>query len=236
MNCGRLKDNSVRRGHKLQPAISDALERLDALRLPEADLRIDATFSEDCGHRYVWRLRWSDEEPRNPLLVVGLIASTADERQDDPTVRKCIEIAARNRHTELVMLNMFSRWPTPDHRDAAINPLLVDVVDPANDQCTREWTMRVRESGGTIVAAWGNDGWSRHTEVLSHTGADPHLDPSGGRYGLGSTSLVASGAPNNASMRLTLSRFSVMKVDGTTRTPSWPSSSNRLDSLAPRRT
>lgn len=173
MNCGQQEDNAVRPGHALTPSIAAVLKCLEVLRIDERDLRIDATFSEDCRHRYVWRLRWSDAKPPNPLLVVGLIPSTADERQDDATVRKCMKVAAHNGHTELVMLNLFSRWPTSDHRDAVINRSLVDLVGPANDQYIGECATEVRGLRGTIVAAWGNDGWSRHAEVLSRLG--PHV-------------------------------------------------------------
>jgi hypothetical protein len=57
MSCGRMRDNDVRTGHALRPDIADVFKRLDVFRLPEADLRIDAMFSRDCRHRYVWRLR-----------------------------------------------------------------------------------------------------------------------------------------------------------------------------------
>ena len=171
VNCGELRNEGVRPGHALAD-IANALSGLDPLSRAEADLRIDTTFSEDCTHRYVWQLRWSDTGPVNPLLVVGLIPSTADERQDDPTVRKCIQIAARNGHGELIMLNLFSSWPTTKHREAAIACRLRDAVNPANDAHIAEQAKRVRESGGTVVAAWGNDGWSRHSQVLSLLGRD----------------------------------------------------------------
>jgi Protein of unknown function (DUF1643) len=103
---------------------------------------------------------------------VGLIPSTADEQQDDATVRKCIVIAAHNGHTELVMLNMFSQWPTSNHRHAAIDRLLANAVGPENDKHIAKQAAEVRHAGGRIVAAWGNDGWSRHHEVLSLLGGD----------------------------------------------------------------
>lgn len=173
MNCGELRNDDVPQGHSVA-AIANVLRGLDTPFRSEADLRIEAEFSDDCNYRYVWQLRWSDKRPEKPLLVVGLVPSTADERQDDPTVRKCIKIAADNGHDELIMLNLFAAWPTANHREAAIAGRLLDAVGPDNDRHIKEQATRVRESGGKIVAAWGNDGWSRHSQVLSLLGDEVH--------------------------------------------------------------
>ena len=141
----------------------------EVLGLPEDDLKINVSFSPgQRTHRYVWRLRWSD---RKPLLVVALIPSRADKNHDDPTVRKCIEIGAR-KHGELVMVNVFAAWPTTDHAAAAVSGDLVNPVGRENDRHIRDQASRVREAGGTTVAAWGDDGWSRHAEVISLLGPD----------------------------------------------------------------
>jgi hypothetical protein len=77
------------------------------------------TWSQHQEYRYVWRLRWDPEKP--PLLVAGLIPSTADEDRKnlDATVRYCIDVArsshpeagerAANGFGELIVVNMFAR-------------------------------------------------------------------------------------------------------------------------------
>jgi hypothetical protein len=152
MDCSELRTTAFAAAARcpVSPVFS---KTLDALTIPETDLRICVEFSRDCKYRYVWQLRWSDETHRKPLLVVGLIASTADERQDDPTVRKCMD-AALNGHSELVVVNLFAAWPTPDHRKAATKCRLADPVGPDNDRHIAEQAGRVHESGGKIVVAW----------------------------------------------------------------------------------
>jgi hypothetical protein len=126
-------------------------------------------------YRYVWRLVWDPN--KSPLLVVGLMPSTADDDHADATVAKLIAIAAgphpevgeAEGFGELVMMNMFARRPMPSHRRAALNLEFVDPVGDNDAWISREAeTVRVRR--GTVVAAWGGDGWSRHGIVLSLLG------------------------------------------------------------------
>jgi hypothetical protein len=119
-------------------------------------------------YRYVWRLRW-EEEPTKTLLVVGLIPSTANKTHADPTVWKCIQIANEQKDYdfgELIVVNMFAKWPTPNHSQAS-QVKHRNLIGPANDQHIRNEAQKVRDKGGTIVAAWGGGGWSRHGKVLS---------------------------------------------------------------------
>jgi hypothetical protein len=115
-------------------------------------------------YRYVWRLSWDHMKP--PLMVVGLIPSTADEAHADPTVWKCITIASANSYGALIVVNMFARWPTPNHFERALT--CRELTGPENDRHISEKAKDVRRTtGGRIVAAWGDDGWSRHADVLS---------------------------------------------------------------------
>ena len=51
----------------------------------------DAKFSKDRIYRYaLWRI-WDDTLPK--LLFIGLNPSTADETNDDPTMRRCIRFS-----------------------------------------------------------------------------------------------------------------------------------------------
>lgn len=60
---------------------------------PRLEVNKGATFSPCRTYRYdLWR-KWSDTNP--PLVVIGLNPSTADERRDDPTIRRCISFARK---------------------------------------------------------------------------------------------------------------------------------------------
>lgn len=75
-----------------------------------------------CGHyRYhLWRI-W---EPTRAVLVwVMLNPSTADEHEDDPTIRKCIAIARHNGFGGISVRNVFAYRAT-DKKE------LLKVIDP----------------------------------------------------------------------------------------------------------
>jgi len=65
-----------------------------------------ATFSTDRVYRYaLWRV-WDAALPS--FVVIGLNPSTADETENDPTIRRCIGFAKREGCGGLVMLNLFA--------------------------------------------------------------------------------------------------------------------------------
>jgi hypothetical protein len=115
------------------------------------DLQIDRScvFSPDRLHRYtLWRE--FDLTNRSYVQFVGLNPSTADEVQDDPTVRRCIDFAKRWGYGALCMTNLFAyRATDPDDMLAAADP-----VGPENDM----WLARIAAGAGLVVAAWGNHG------------------------------------------------------------------------------
>jgi hypothetical protein len=128
-------------------------------------------------YRYLWRLSW--DANKRPLLVVGLMPSTADEEHADATVAKFIAIAS-NAHPEveattgfgkLVVMNMFARRPMPNHKRAAADLDFVEAVGDNDPWISRE-ARTVRRRGGTVALAWGGDGWSRHGKVLSLLGGE----------------------------------------------------------------
>jgi len=101
-----------------------------------------------CG-RYRWRLRitW---DPERPLVrFVGLNPSTATERADDATVRRCKAYARAWGFGGVVMTNLFA-WRSRDPRALRRTP------DPIG---TRNSLRFLRRAGGhSVVAAWGNGG------------------------------------------------------------------------------
>ena len=63
-----------------------------------------AVFAGDRTHRlYLWR-RWEKNGPW--VMFIGLNPSTADERLNDPTVRRCMGFAQKWGYSGI----MLSRW------------------------------------------------------------------------------------------------------------------------------
>lgn len=74
-------------------------------------MQTGAEFSPCKTYRYaLWR-RWSDAPP---VLFVMLNPSTANESQDDPTIRRCISFAKQWGHGGIIVGNLFAfRSPYP---------------------------------------------------------------------------------------------------------------------------
>jgi hypothetical protein len=110
-------------------------------------VRTDACISRCGRYRYaLWR-RWADGPQ---VLFVMLNPSTADQRDDDPTIRRCIGLAARWGYAAVAVGNLFAfRTPSPRVLRRAAHP-----VGRANDR----WLQRLAAESSRMIAAWGNDG------------------------------------------------------------------------------
>lgn len=108
-----------------------------------------AILSPDRVYRYVLTREW-DYLGLGTLNVIGLNPSTADETQDDPTIRRCIGYAKRWRFGRLVMTNLFALRST---YPAALYEA-PDPVGPEND------THLIEEAGKAteVLCAWGAHG------------------------------------------------------------------------------
>jgi len=106
-------------------------------------------FSPDRAHRYTL---WREFDLTNSDFVqfIGLNPSTADEVQDDPTVRRCIDFAKRWGFGALCMTNIFGFRAT-DPRVMKAHP---EPIGPDNDA----WLARIAAGAGLVVAAWGTHG------------------------------------------------------------------------------
>ncbi|MCP3697064.1 MAG: DUF1643 domain-containing protein [Aliivibrio sp.] len=114
----------------------------------------------DCRtYRYeLWR-EWDESKPY--AMFVGLNPSTADETEDDPTIRRCINFAKSWGYGGLCMTNLFAyRATQPEHMKKASDP-----IGDKND----ETLILLAKNAGVIVGAWGNDGvfLNRSEEVRS---------------------------------------------------------------------
>jgi hypothetical protein len=117
-----------------------------AVRPPPGYIAARARLSDDGVYRYSLTRRWTNAAHRR-LVVIGLNPSTADAAQDDPTIRRCVGFAKRERCGGLVMLNLYALRST---KPAAIwqHP---DPVGPENDS----EIVRLVGSGDVVLAAWG---------------------------------------------------------------------------------
>lgn len=107
-----------------------------------------ARFSPCRNYRYdLWRT-WIGGD--GYVMFVGLNPSTADERQDDPTVRRCMAFAKMWGYESLCMTNLFAFRAT----DPKVMKQASDPVGPDNNATLQ----RHASKAGIVVAAWGTHG------------------------------------------------------------------------------
>lgn len=111
-------------------------------------MKTDAKFSEDRVYRYaLWRI-WDENQPN--VMFIGLNPSTADETEDDPTVRRCKGFAKSWGYGGLIMANIFAyRATEPEIMKSAKDP-----IGPEND----EWLLKLAQQATLVIGAWGNHG------------------------------------------------------------------------------
>ena len=108
----------------------------------------NATFSDCRKYRYALSRTWNGK--KKTILFIGLNPSTADEKIDDPTIRRCINYAQNWGYGSLLMVNLFAyRATMPTELKNVKNPIGND-----NDLHIIELSKKVDLS----VAAWGNEG------------------------------------------------------------------------------
>ena len=66
-------------------------------------MKKDAILSEDRKYRYVLSRIWDESKPL--VVIIGLNPSTADEKDDDNTIKKCINFSKNWGYGGLYMLN-----------------------------------------------------------------------------------------------------------------------------------
>jgi hypothetical protein len=116
-----------------------------------------AVFSDCRIYRYsLWR-RWSE----GPFaLFICLNPSTADETNDDPTVRRCINYSKDWGYGAFCMANIFAyRETSPKKMMLAKEP-----IGPDNDNTLKD----LAKKAGIIIAGWGTHGkhLNRGAEVI----------------------------------------------------------------------
>lgn len=112
---------------------------------------IGAEFSKDRKYRYaLWRI-WDQSKPL--VMFIGLNPSTANEDENDPTIRSVERISKHNGYGGFYMMNCFPLVST--------NPgLLYDFYDKPfhdiEDQENMRWLLEVKKKCKAVVFAWGN--------------------------------------------------------------------------------
>jgi len=118
-----------------------------------------AIFNVDGGYRYsLWRA-WSAHYPR--IVFVMLNPSTADEKKNDPTIRRCIEFARAWKFGSIEVVNLFAYRAT-NYKD------LFNVSDPVGAENNR-FILQAIERCSNVVLGWGTRGMllDRDRQVMS---------------------------------------------------------------------
>ena len=119
-----------------------------------------ATIFSACRQfRYVLRREWNSSSSKY-VMFIGLNPSTADETNNDPTIRRCIAFARTWGYGALCVTNLFA------YRATKLNKLKTQSmpVGAENDA----WLFRVAQFAHLIVAVWGVNGTyqGRNQQVL----------------------------------------------------------------------
>ncbi len=161
-----------------QTVVTDALFDLPATEMPDAQL------SDDRVYRY--RLIRPLTAAPGPTCVFAMLnPSTADEHDDDPTVRRCKNFAIRLRAARLIIVNLYAyRATDPRQLWKASDP-----VGPDNDQWLQAAAADAHNTNGYVIAAWG-----AHARPDRVHAATTVLSAAGPIHCLGTT---RSGAPRH---------------------------------------
>ena len=119
----------------------------------------NATFSSCRKYRYSLSRIW--DKKKKYVLFIGLNPSTADEEEDDPTIRRCVNYAKEWGYGGFMIVNLFAyRTTLPSNLKKVKYP-----VGSENDK----YIMTLSKKADITVAAWGNNGnlYSRDNQVLS---------------------------------------------------------------------
>jgi len=108
----------------------------------------NAIFSDCRKYRYALSRTWNGK--KKTILFIGLNPSTANEKIDDPTIRRCINYAQNWGYGSLLMVNLFAyRATMPSELKNVKNPI-------GNDNDLH--IIELSKKADIAVAAWGNEG------------------------------------------------------------------------------
>lgn len=113
---------------------------------------MSAVLSADRRYRYELRRDWDMHINRPPLLWIMLNPSTADEQENDATIRRCIDFSTRWGYGSMLVGNLFAyRTRYPDELEALPIP---ERIGPDNTTTL----LRLCRQADRIICAWGTRG------------------------------------------------------------------------------
>lgn len=118
-----------------------------------------ATFSEDRNYRYaLWRI-WDKSKPL--VMFIGLNPSTANETDNDPTIKSVCRISKKNGYGGVYMMNLFAIISSDPK-------ILIGCDNPIGNN--NYWLMNISEKCSDIVFAWGSfkEAAERAKEIISN--------------------------------------------------------------------
>ena len=102
------------------------------------------------AYRYWLRRRWGDGPE---VVFIGLNPSTADDKTDDPTLRRIMGFSHKWGFSGVTVINLFA-WRSQNPRELR---KVEDPVGPRNNY----WLKKLSHGTEPVVAAWGNGGGFR---------------------------------------------------------------------------
>jgi hypothetical protein len=121
------------------------LRMWEALVEPREAPRTMAWLSADRQYRYALARSWTAE----PTLIWCMLnPSTADEMQDDPTVRKCIGFAKRWGYGGICVVNLFAFRATKP-------TALKTAADPVGPENHRILSLAFAGCSNDVIVGWG---------------------------------------------------------------------------------
>lgn len=120
-------------------------------------MKTSAIFSECRNYRYALSRIWNEEKP--PIVFIGLNPSTANETENDPTIRRVIRFAYDWGYGGAIMMNLFA-IVSPDPT------VLKTCSDPIGDN---DKLLNVTCEGRDILFAWGSfkEAKERAAEIIN---------------------------------------------------------------------
>lgn len=119
-------------------------------QLTEQESLAGAEFSDCRNYRYaLWRI-WDSSKPL--VMFIGLNPSTANETDNDPTIKSVCRIAKNNGYGGVYMMNCFPLVSTDPSRLQEVYDCLHETEDIEN----MRWLLEVRRKCKDVVFAWGN--------------------------------------------------------------------------------
>lgn len=131
-----------------------------------------AIITKDRMHRYMLFREWDDRLTR--IMFIGLNPSRADDKYNDPTIRRCITHAQQKGHGSMYFANLYS-FRTPYvktklylQEGEQFEPLLDNMHHAVGPDCNM-WLREMISESDQVVCCWGNFDFARERgmEVLA---------------------------------------------------------------------